>query len=92
MMDRPLYATVLCTLYLEWGNPRCCVPVLRAQVGDCKFRSAKNNLQGGKKKMRNIGTDVGKKKFIVCVMDDKEKILEGTAYDNTLEDAKEFAG
>ena len=28
--------------------------------------------------MRNIGTDVGKKKFIVCVMDDKEKILEET--------------
>ena len=42
--------------------------------------------------MRNIGTDVGKKKFIVCVIDDKEKILEETAYDNTLEDAKEFAG
>ena len=45
-----------------------------------------------KKRMRNIRTDVGKKKFIVCVMDDKEKILEGTAYDNTLADAKEFAG
>ena len=42
--------------------------------------------------MRNIRTDVGKKKFIVCVMDDKEKILEETAYDNTLADAKEFAG
>ena len=42
--------------------------------------------------MRNIGTDVGKKKFIVCVMDDKEKILEETTYDNTLVDAKEFAG
>ena len=45
-----------------------------------------------KKRMRNIRTDVGKKKFIVCVMDDKEKILEGTAYDSTLADAKEFAG
>ena len=44
------------------------------------------------KRMRNIGTDVGKKKFIVCVMDDKEKILEETTYDNTLADAKEFAG
>ena len=67
-------------------------PVLRAQIGDCKFRSAKNNLQGSKKRMRNIRTDVGKKKFIVCVMDDKEKILEETAYDNTLANAKEFAG
>ena len=30
VMDRPLCETVLCTLYPEWGNPRCCVPVLRA--------------------------------------------------------------
>ena len=41
--------------------------------------------------MRNIGIDISKKKCIVCVMDDKGKILEETAYDNTLADAKEFA-
>ena len=37
--------------------------------------------------MRNIGIDISKKKCIVCVMDDKGKILEETAYDNTLADA-----
>ena len=42
--------------------------------------------------MKNIGIDISKKKCIVCVMDDKGKILEETAYDNTLADAKEFAG
>ena len=42
--------------------------------------------------MRNIGIDISKEKCIVCVMDDKGKILEETAYGNTLEDAKEFAG
>ena len=41
--------------------------------------------------MRNIGIDISKKKCIVCVMDDKGKILEETAYDNTLADAREFA-
>ena len=42
--------------------------------------------------MRNIGIDISKKKCIVCVMDDKGKILEETAYENTLADTKEFAG
>ena len=42
--------------------------------------------------MRNIGIDISKKKCVVCVMDDKGKILEETAYENTLADAKEFAG
>ena len=42
--------------------------------------------------MRNIGIDISKRKCVVCVMDDKGRILEETAYDNTLEDAKEFAG
>ena len=49
-MDRPLCATVLRVLYLEWGNPRCCVPTPRALTGDCIFRSAKNSPQGGDKK------------------------------------------
>ena len=42
--------------------------------------------------MRNIGIDISKRKCVVCVMDDKGRILEETTYDNTLEDAKEFAG
>ena len=41
--------------------------------------------------MKNIGIDISKKKCVVCVMDDKGKMLEETAYDNTLVDAKEFA-
>ena len=45
-----------------------------------------------KKRMKNMKIDISKKKFIVCVMDDKEKILEETTYDSTLADAKEFAG
>ena len=50
MMERPLCATVLCALYLEWGNPICYVLVLYALIGDCSFRSIKNNPQGGDKK------------------------------------------
>ena len=41
--------------------------------------------------MKNIGIDISKKKCVVCVMDDKGKILEESAYENTLVDAKEFA-
>ena len=44
------------------------------------------------KRMRNIGIDISKTKCIVCVMDDKGNILEESAYENTLADAKEFAG
>ena len=43
------------------------------------------------KRMKNIGIDISKKKCVVCVMDDKGKILEESAYENTLVDAKEFA-
>ena len=42
--------------------------------------------------MRNIGIDISKRKCVVCVIDDVGMILEETAYDNTLADAKEFAG
>ena len=42
--------------------------------------------------MRNIGIDISKRKCVVCIIDDKGKILEEIAYDNTLTDAKEFAG
>ena len=40
------------------------------------------------KKIKNIGIDINKRKCVVCVMDDKGKILEETAYDNTLADAR----
>ena len=50
VIDQPLTITVLRALYLEWGNPRCCVLVLRARIGDCIFRSIKNNPQGGVEK------------------------------------------
>ena len=91
-MDRPLYAIVLCTLYLEWGNPICYALVLYALIDDCRFRSTKNNSQGGEKTDEKYWNRCRQEKFIVCVMDDKEKILEETTYDNTLADAKEFAG
>ena len=42
--------------------------------------------------MRNIGIDISKKKCIVCVMNCRGKMLEEITYDNTLADAKEFAG
>ena len=44
------------------------------------------------KRMKNIGIDISERKCVVCVMDGKGRILEETAYDNTLADAKEFAG
>ena len=50
VMDRPLCATVLRALNFEWGNQRCCVPVPRALIGDYRFRSIRNNPQGGDKK------------------------------------------
>ena len=49
-VDRPLDHHVLRALKFEWGNPSCWVPVLRALIGDCSFRSAKNNPQGGERK------------------------------------------
>ena len=36
--------------------------------------------------------DIGKRKYVVCIMDDKGMIPEEIAYDSTLADAKEFAG
>ena len=50
VMDRLLYTAVLHALYLEWGNPRCCVPMPRALTGDCIFRSIRNNPQGDDEK------------------------------------------
>ena len=62
VMDRPLWKHVLRALYLEWGNPNCCVLMLRALIGDCIFRSVKSSPQEDGKKMKNMGTDIGKKK------------------------------
>ena len=66
VMDRPLCETVLRALYPEWGSPGRCVPVPRALTGDCIFRSVKSNPHGGDKKIKNMGTDIGKKKYSVC--------------------------
>ena len=63
-MDRPLHTAVLSALYLEWGNPSCCVPVPHALIGDCIFRSVKSNPHGGDKKIKNMGTDIGKRKRV----------------------------
>ena len=81
-MDRPLCETVLCTLYPEWENPRCCVPVPCALTGDCILRSVKSSPQEGEKRMR----DASKKRCVACIMNDKGKILEESTYDNTLAD------
>ena len=55
------------------------------------------NLKGGEKKgmimigMKSIGIDVGKRRCIVCIMNEDGSIMERTGYDNTLEDATKFA-
>ena len=41
--------------------------------------------------MKNIGIDIGKRKCVVCITDEKGKVLEETDYDNTLYHAKKFA-
>ena len=41
--------------------------------------------------MNNIAVDVGKRRCIVCIMNDKGTILEETSYDNTSRDADSFA-
>lgn len=42
-------------------------------------------------KKNNIAVDIGKKKCVVCIMDDAGTILEETSYDNTTADAVLFA-
>lgn len=41
--------------------------------------------------MKNIAVDIGKKKCVVCIMDENGTILEETSYKNTLKDASSFA-
>ena len=60
------------------------------------------NPKGGEKKgltiigMKKIGTksvgiDTGKRRCVVCVMNEDGAVMERTGYDNTLEDATKFA-
>ena len=37
-----------------------------------------------------IGIDIGKKTCVVCIMDQKGKVLEETSYGNTIPDITEF--
>ena len=64
VMDRPLGKHVLRALNFECGNPDRCVPVPCALTGDCIFRSVKSNPHGGDKKIKNMGTDIGKRKRV----------------------------
>jgi len=41
--------------------------------------------------MNHVGIDIGKRKCIVCIMNDKQKILKEFAYDNTEKDAHAVA-
>ena len=41
--------------------------------------------------MKNIGIDIDKRKYVVCVMDNMGRMLEESTYENTPADAKEFA-
>ncbi len=41
--------------------------------------------------MKNIGIDIGKRRCIVCIMDEDGDILKETGYDNTFDAAKVFA-
>ena len=73
MMDRPLCTTVLRALIFEWSNPNCCVPVPRALTGDCIFRSVKSSQWGDDKKTKNMGMDISRRKYIVCVVEDRNQ-------------------
>ena len=78
VMDRPLWKHVLRVLNFEWGNPSCYVPVLRALIGDCSFRSIKNNPQGDDKKdekylvnctiLSNVPRQLSKNRHFVSVI------------------------
>ena len=41
--------------------------------------------------MKNIGIDIGKKKCVICVTDERGKVLEESSYENTAKDALKFA-
>jgi transposase len=45
----------------------------------------------GGENLKNIAVDIGKKKCVVCIMDENGKILEETSYKNILKDASSFA-
>ena len=41
--------------------------------------------------VKSVGIDIGKRRCIVCIMNEDGFIVERTGYDNTLEDARKFA-
>ena len=41
--------------------------------------------------MKSIGINIGKKKCVASVMNQKGTVLEGSSYENTIHGAKEFA-
>jgi len=45
MADRSLLEHALRVLVYEWEYPSCCVPVLRALIDDCSFRSTIKFIQ-----------------------------------------------
>lgn len=45
----------------------------------------------GGENLKNITVDIGKKKCVVCIMDENGTILDETSFDNTLNDASLFA-
>ena len=70
-MDRSLCTTVLSALYLEYGNPNCCVPVPHALTGDCIFLSVKSSQWRDDKKTKNMGMDISRRKYMICVAEDE---------------------
>ena len=71
---------MLRALYLEWGNPDCCVPVPRALTGVASFDPSKTIRKEVIKRMKNMWMDIGKKKCVVCVMDNV--LLQGRFHDS----------
>ena len=60
-MDRPLGKHVLRALNFEWGNPCCCVPVLRTLIGNESSNSSETIRKEMKKRMKDIEIDIDTK-------------------------------
>ena len=45
----------------------------------------------GGDRVKSIGIDIGKRKSVVCIMDEDGEILENNSYTNILEGAENFA-
>ena len=61
----------------------------RSLIGMCSFRLV-NNRKGGEK-VKSIGIDIGKRRCVVCVINQDGTILEEAGYDNTYGAARSFA-